>query len=80
MMIQAVFFTGRLDRYTDEKYANGVSTFILFGHENKYYDGKTLSSKNMQYIEHACKYASENGICIDFPQNHTFADTSADLK
>ena len=78
--VESTMYFELLSKYTDENYADSVSTFILFGHETSFYDGKTISSKNAKYIENACMFAQECGICIDFPQNRVFSDTYMDIK
>ena len=77
---ESTMYLELLSKYSDENYANSVSTFILFGHENQYYDGTTVDSKNAKYMEYACKFSLDSGICIDFSQNHIFSDTSVDIK
>ncbi len=59
-------------RYLNEEYANSISSYIVFGHENYLYDGNEISKTYANYFEDVCKFAKDNNLTFDFPQNRSY--------
>lgn len=58
-------------RYQSDRFAYGRSSYIFFSHEWKLYDGIRLN-EGSQWVEDICRFASEGGICITYPQQWFF--------
>ena len=68
-----------VERYTNVEFANSTSSYILFGHEWKIYNGTTITDTGKQYYEDACRFASEYQIAFDYSQNRAFNPTPYDI-
>ena len=67
-------------RYSNSQLQNTLNSFIVFGHEWLYYNGTTITENGRNYFEDACRFAYDNHINIDFPQNRTFNATESDIE
>lgn len=66
-------------RFSDIKFANTVSSYLVFGHEWMYYDGKTLSDESQVWLDDICRFAYDQGIPFDYPQNRPYTPTPMDI-
>lgn len=61
-------------RYGNDQFAYARSSYIFFSHEWKLYDGTRLK-EGAQWVEDICRFASEHGIPITYPQQWFYGDS-----
>jgi len=66
-------------RFGSVDFANTVSSYLVFGHEWMYYDGKALSDESQMWLDDICRFAYDNGIPFDYPQNRAYTPTPMDI-
>lgn len=66
-------------RFTSVDFASTLSSYIVFGHESNYYDGNQVSDAAKVWFSDICKFAFDNGITFDYPQNRSYLPTQADI-
>ena len=66
-------------RFNDIKFASTLSSYIVFGHEWKYYDGEKLSEESKIWLEDVCRFAFNNKIPFDYPQHRYYYPTPMDI-
>ena len=62
-----------------EKYENAYESIIVFTHEPYVYDGTALKD-TISLVEDTCRFAKDNNIPFDFPQNRTYPSTENDIE
>ena len=55
-------------RFSSDLFNRQTESYIWFCHEQKIYDGKSLN-ENIVWIEDVCRFAKDNSISFDYPQN-----------
>lgn len=66
-------------RFSNADYASTLSSYLVFGHEWRMYDGKVLSEEGKVWLDDICRFAYEHGISFDFPQNKVYLPTPLDI-
>ena len=77
--IKATIYDELKYRFSNVDYANTLSSYLAFGHEWKMYDGKEVSEEGKTWLEDICRFAYEQGIPFDFPQNKSYTPTPFDI-
>ena len=65
-------------RYSAAEYADSMQSIIFFAHEWKVYTGSSLNTYKA-WFEDACKFASDQQIAFNYPQNVTLSATDYDI-
>lgn len=55
-------------RFSSDKFKAQIEAYIWFCHEWMIYDGESVN-ENMEWIEDVCRFATDNHIPFDYPQN-----------
>ncbi len=66
-------------RFSNVNYASTLSSYLVFGHEWMYYDGKKITEESKVWIEDICRFAYDQKIPFDYPQNKSFGPTPYDI-
>lgn len=66
-------------RFSNVNYASTLSSYLVFGHEWMYYDGKKITEESKVWIEDICRFAYDQKIPFDYPQNKSFCPTPCDI-
>lgn len=66
-------------RFTSPDFAGTLSAYLVFGHETNYYDGTKVSDAAKVWFSDICKFAYDNGIPFDYPQNRSYLATPYDI-